>query len=45
MNSSGWRLAYRTELVAGSAWLKALAGKFGTLGLTTAEQYDSGVKW
>lgn len=38
-------VAYRADLVPGSARLKALAGKLGTLGLTAAEQHEFGVEW
>jgi len=38
-------VAYRAELVPGSARLKALAGKLGTLGLSATEQRDFGVEW
>jgi formylmethanofuran dehydrogenase subunit E len=38
-------VAYRAELVPGSARLKALAGRLRTLGLTAAEQRDFGVEW
>jgi len=38
-------VAYRAELVPGSARLKALAGKLGAPGLTAAEQHDFGVEW
>jgi hypothetical protein len=36
---------YRADLIPGSARLKALAGKLGTLGLSAAEQHDFGVEW
>ena len=38
-------VAYRADLVPGSARLKALAGKLGTLGLTPAEQHEFGAEW
>ena len=38
-------MAYRAELVPGSARFKALAGKLGTPGLTVAEQHEFGVEW
>lgn len=38
-------VAYHPELVPGSARLKALAGKLGTVGLAPAEQQDFGVEW
>jgi formylmethanofuran dehydrogenase subunit E len=38
-------VAYRADLVPGSARLKALAGKLGTFGLTAAEQHEFGVEW
>jgi formylmethanofuran dehydrogenase subunit E len=38
-------VAYRAELVPGSARLKALAGKLGAPGLSAAEQHDFGVEW
>ncbi|MGP1679972.1 MAG: hypothetical protein ACTS6J_22805 [Burkholderiales bacterium] len=37
--------AYRAELVPGSARLRALAGKLGTLGLGAAEQREFGAEW
>ncbi len=44
-SSAAVTVAYRAELVPGSARLKALAGKLGTLGLSAAEQCDFGVEW
>jgi len=38
-------VACRAELVPGSARLKALAGKLGTVGLTAAEQDQFGIEW
>ena len=38
-------VAYRADLVPGSARLKALAGKIGALGLSAAEQHEFGVEW
>lgn len=38
-------VAYRADLVPGSARLKALAGRLGALGLSAAEQHEFGVEW
>jgi hypothetical protein len=38
-------VAYRADLVPGSARLKALAGRIGAPGLTPAEQDEFGVEW
>ena len=38
-------VAYRAELAPGSARLRALAGKIGTVGLTPEEQHEFGVEW
>lgn len=38
-------VAYRAELVPGSARLRALAGKIGTVGLSAAEQREFGAEW
>ena len=38
-------VSHRVDFVPGSARLKALAGKLGTFGLTTAEQHEFGIEW
>ncbi|MBI4290307.1 MAG: hypothetical protein HY661_02360 [Betaproteobacteria bacterium] len=44
-SASAVTVAYRADLVPGSARLKVLAGKLGTLGLSAEEQREFGVEW